>query len=151
MARGWQELLGALQIFQVAFLFLHDWIPLGRMNDISAIRRILTPVQRVVGLIMPGIPMFIALVLSLKYLGTTYPGWVMWWLRATYSFLFLGELEAWWIPYFFGASAKRIALYEPLYSRTHAFLPPRHHIVINTLHVVLHTSTLMTVIILFAM
>jgi hypothetical protein len=150
MARGWQESLVALQIFQVAFLFLHDWVPLGRLNDISAIRRTLTPFQKVLGLIMPGIPVLIALILSLKYFGTAQPGWVIWWLRATYSFLFLGELEAWWIPYFFGASAKRIELYETLYGKTLFFLPPRHGIVINTLHVVLHASTLVTLIILFA-
>jgi len=32
-------------------------------------------------------------------------------------FLFLEELEAWWIPYIFGTTAERIAFYQALYSR----------------------------------
>jgi hypothetical protein len=28
----------ALQAFQVLFLWLHDWIPLGRLNDVAAVR-----------------------------------------------------------------------------------------------------------------
>ncbi|MGA8100769.1 MAG: hypothetical protein WB869_01370 [Candidatus Acidiferrales bacterium] len=148
MTNSWQVFLVALQVFQLAFLLLHDWMPLGRLNDISAIRRTITPLQRLVGLLVPGIPVFIALSLSLKYFGIAYPGWVRWWLRLTYSLLFLGEVEAWWIPYLFGTTAERVALYHALFVRTHSFLPPRHGIVVNTLHVVLHASTLMTVIIL---
>lgn len=32
-------LLLALQIFHVAFLALHDWVPLGRLNDVRAVRQ----------------------------------------------------------------------------------------------------------------
>lgn len=35
---AWQVLLLALQALQVAFLWLHDWIPLGRLNDVAAAR-----------------------------------------------------------------------------------------------------------------
>ena len=28
----------ALQAFQVLFLWVHDWIPLGRLNDVAAVR-----------------------------------------------------------------------------------------------------------------
>ena len=34
-----RDALFLLQLFQVAFLLLHDWIPLGRLNDIAAVRR----------------------------------------------------------------------------------------------------------------
>jgi hypothetical protein len=27
----------ALQVFQVLFLWIHDWIPLGRLNDVAAV------------------------------------------------------------------------------------------------------------------
>jgi hypothetical protein len=148
MTRGWQVLLVALQVFQLAFLLLHDWVPLGRLNDISAVRRTNTPLQRLAGLLVPGIPVLIALSLSLKYFGSAYSGWVKWCLRSTYGFLFLGELEAWWIPYVFGTTAKRVAMHQSLLSRTHSSLPPRHGIVVNTLHVVLHASTMATVIVL---
>jgi hypothetical protein len=33
------ELLVALQAFQVAFLWIHDWVPLGRLNDVAAVRK----------------------------------------------------------------------------------------------------------------
>jgi hypothetical protein len=29
----------ALQGFQVLFLWLHDWVPLGKLNDVVAVRR----------------------------------------------------------------------------------------------------------------
>jgi hypothetical protein len=33
-----ERALIALQAFQVLFLWLHDWIPLGRLNDTAAVR-----------------------------------------------------------------------------------------------------------------
>src|SRR5215470_2277369 len=120
MSRGREVLLVALQGFQLAFLMLHDWVPLGRLNDISAIRRTLRPLQRLAGLLVPGIPVLIAFALSVKYFANPQPAWAAWWLRGTYAVLFVGELEAWWIPYAFGTTEKRVALYKTLFGRTHA-------------------------------
>ena len=58
-----------------------------------------------------------------------------------YLFLFIGELEAWWIPYLRGAKPERVARYETMFGATHAFLPVRNGIRINTLHVILHVLT----------
>jgi hypothetical protein len=33
-----EMVLVALQVLQVLFLWLHDWIPLGRLNDVAAVR-----------------------------------------------------------------------------------------------------------------
>jgi hypothetical protein len=33
-----EMVLLALQVFQVLFLWVHDWIPLGRLNDVAAVR-----------------------------------------------------------------------------------------------------------------
>jgi len=33
-----EVVLLALQVFQVLFLWVHDWIPLGRLNDVGAVR-----------------------------------------------------------------------------------------------------------------
>ena len=44
-----EELLLLLQALQAAFLWLHDWIPLGRLNDIAAMRG-----HRVLALIVLG-------------------------------------------------------------------------------------------------
>ena len=38
-----EQLLLALQAFQVLFLWFHDWIPLGRLNDVTAVRHQDTP------------------------------------------------------------------------------------------------------------
>jgi len=73
MTRDWQMFLIAMQGFQLAFLLLHDWVPLGRLNDVAAIRRTTTPMQKIAGLLVPGIPVLIALALSVHYLGSEYP------------------------------------------------------------------------------
>jgi hypothetical protein len=35
----------ALQVFILVFLLLHDWVPLGRFNDIAGMRSQITPDQ----------------------------------------------------------------------------------------------------------
>jgi hypothetical protein len=36
--RALEVILLALQLLQVVFLWIHDWIPLGRLNDVGAVR-----------------------------------------------------------------------------------------------------------------
>jgi hypothetical protein len=90
----------------------------------------------------------IGLVLGLFYLKSGWPGWLHIYLLAAYGFLFVGELEAWWVPYLVRPQPKRAAQYEAMYGKTWAFLPPRNGIRINTLHFVLHAATLATLLIL---
>ena len=33
----YQLVLLPLQLFQVLFLWIHDWVPLGRLNDVTAV------------------------------------------------------------------------------------------------------------------
>jgi hypothetical protein len=68
-----------------------------------------------------------------------------------YGFLFVGEIESWWATYFFGYRAARAGIYRELYGKTHAFLPARHGIVPNTLHVILHSATLLTLVLVIVM
>jgi len=58
-------------------------------------------------------------------------------------------LWAWWLPYFFGPDARRAARYQLAFGRTHSFLPLRRGIVPNTLHILLHLSTLATLLVLW--
>ena len=51
------------------------------------------------------------------------------------------ELNAWWIPYFFGATPERKARYGAMFGRTHTFLPERDVMFVNTFHVVLRDET----------
>jgi hypothetical protein len=143
------SLLIALQTFHLLFLLLHDWVPLGRLNDVSAFQKSTTAPQKALSLLVPSIPVVIGL--GFTFLSITHALSISFriTLSAIYGFLFLGELEAWWIPYAFGTSAERVARYQALFGATHSFLPDRHGITPNTLHVALHTATLATLILIW--
>ena len=38
VGRVLEAILLALQVLQVVFLWIHDWVPLGRLNDVVAVR-----------------------------------------------------------------------------------------------------------------
>ena len=135
-----------LQAFQVAFLLLHDWIPLGPLNDVQAVRRQNTLIAMVLGTFIGALFPTIGLVLTLKYLESSRPAWLYIYLLASYGFLFVGELEAWWVPYLVWPQPKRAARYEAMFGNTNAFLPPRNGMRINTLHFALHAATLATLL-----
>jgi hypothetical protein len=145
MHRG---LILCLQCFQVAILLLHDWVPLWPLNDVAAARRAHSLPSLALGTLISSLLPMIGLALSLVDMKSPWPGWLYKYLLAAYGFLFLGELEAWWIPYLVWPQPKRALEYEAMYGRTHAFLPPRHGIRINTLHVMLHAATVAALILL---
>ena len=140
-------LLG-LQAFQVAFLWVHDWIPLGRLNDVAAVRSQDTLRRLVIVTLIQSMPWSIGLFFSARYFGETYPGWLDEWLWITYGLLFIGQMRAWWVPYLFVRDAKRAARYEIMFGKTHSFLPKRNGMVPNTAHVLLHLATAATLIVL---
>jgi hypothetical protein len=144
----WERTLLALQLFHVLFLWLHDWMPLGRLNDIVAIRQVQTRMQMVVTTLVQSIPYTLGLLFTALHAGNRLPGWVSSWLWISYGLLFLGELRAWWVPYLFRADPARAARYQRMFGHTHAFLPKRHGMVPNTLHVVLHVATVATLVVL---
>jgi hypothetical protein len=53
----------ALQTFVVAFLLFHDWVGLGRLNNLAAIRSQDTLLHRVFVTLLPGVPAAIGLFL----------------------------------------------------------------------------------------
>jgi hypothetical protein len=144
-----ETLLLALQAFQVLFLWLHDWVPLGRLNDVEAVRR----EDGLKGLIritlIQGIPWSIGLFFSVRYFGRAYPSWLDMWLWISYALLFLGQFRAWWLPYLFVPDPKRAERYRRMFGATHAFLPLRNGIVPNTAHILLHVATAATLVVLF--
>jgi hypothetical protein len=139
-----------LQAFQVAFLWLHDWIPLGRLNDIAAVRRQDSLRRLITVTLLQSVPWTLGLVFSVQHFGQHQPGWLRQWLWISYGILFCGELRAWWLPYLLFPDAQRAERYRELFGNTHAFLPQRNGMVPNTLHVVLHAATLMTLLVLAA-
>ena len=46
-----------LQGFQVLFLWLHDWVPLGRLNDVKAVRSQDTAFRLVVVTLIQSVPL----------------------------------------------------------------------------------------------
>jgi hypothetical protein len=143
-----QVILLGLQAFQVVFLWIHDWVPLGRLNDVAAVRRE-DPLRRLVfTTLLQSIPWSIGLFYSARHLGH-YPGWLNMYLWITYGLLFFGEIRAWWIPYLFKAEPKRAERYEQMFGKTHSFLPKHNGMVPNTLHILLHLATAATLVLLF--
>ncbi len=143
-------LLTALQALQVAFLWLHDWVPLGRLNNIAAIRGQNTVGALVITTMVQSLPFTIGLAASLAHLHTGFPHWLLMWLWVSYGILFAGELRAWWVPYLLRPEPARAMRYRAMFGGTHAFLPERHGIVPNTLHTLLHAATLGTLLVLAA-
>ncbi|HEY2548693.1 MAG TPA: hypothetical protein VGI46_21640 [Candidatus Acidoferrum sp.] len=143
--------LFGLQCFHVLFLALHDWIPLGSLNDLQAVRAANPPGKLFLGTLVSLAPFAFGLAASAYYLGSSYPHWLFWYLGVSYALLFLGELQAWWIPYFLRPDPVRAARYQAMFGNTHAFLPARNGIRPNTLHLILHAVTFTTVVILGAL
>jgi len=151
MPRSPELALLALQGFHVVFLLLHDWVPLGPLNDVSAVRRENSLPHLIINsLLVAGLFAF-GFGASVHFYGRVYPGWLHQWLFVSYGLLFLGEIRAWWIPYLVQPEPARAARYQSMFGRTHAFLPVRNGMVPNTLHVMLHAATLATVFLLSRM
>ena len=140
--------LFGLQCFQVLFLGLHDWIPLGALNDLKAMRKENPRHKLILGTLTSTLPFAIGVAGSAAHFAKAYPSWLLWWLWISYGLLFVGELRAWWIPYFFGAKRTLVERYQALFGATHAILAERNGIRPNTLHIVLHAATLETLVVL---
>jgi hypothetical protein len=141
--------LVGLQAVQVLFLWVHDWAPLGALNDTAAVRRADGLPRLVQVTVIQSAPYSIGLMASAVTWGS-WPLWLWIWLSASYAILFAGELRAWWWPYLVKPEPERAARYKALFGRTHAFLPERNGITPNTLHVCLHACTGLTVFLLAA-
>jgi len=143
--------LFALQCFHVLFLALHDWVPLGTLNDLKAVREANPGRKLVAGTLISVTPFAIGLGASAIYFDRVYPAWLFWWLWISYGQLFVGELIAWWVPYLLHPEPERAARYQVMFGATHAFLTERNGIRLNTLHVILHVVTLTTLVVLGAL
>lgn len=124
-----------LQAFQVLFLWIHDWIPLGRLNDVAAVRRQDTRARLLAVTLIQSVPFTVGLLYSALYFGQSYPHWLNNWLWISYGILFVGQLRAWWIPYLFRAEPERAARYRMMFGNTHSFFPQR-----NGMRPILHIS-----------
>lgn len=126
-----RDLLLALQGLVVTILALHDWLPLGIFNRVRAIRADRTLTQMLTVTLVQTLPFAFGLVCSAFYRYTPYPTWLYAWLWISYAAMFLGQVQAWWIPYLIPPPRRRSTSVTP-----------------NTLHLILHLATLAVLILL---
>jgi hypothetical protein len=136
-----EGVLVALECFAALFVGLHNWVPLGALNDLSGVGAEFTRGKLLITTLINFTPVAIGLIGSVIYFGREYPGWLFWWLWIFYLLACYGSLKAWWIPYLFRAEPERAARYRAMYGMTHAFLPERNGIRPNTLHVIFDVVT----------
>jgi hypothetical protein len=135
-------LIGA-QAIQVAFILLHDWIPLGRLSNLAAVRAIDSTQKLLWTTLLSALPFAI----GLGFCIATFPTWPMWlhtYLEWLYGISLLGILRAWWIPYLSPSDSERAERYRKRFAGTLAFLPKRHGFAPDALHTVYHAIVLAT-------
>ncbi|ELX08689.1 hypothetical protein Jab_2c07440 [Janthinobacterium sp. HH01] len=140
-----------LQLLQVAFLWIHDWLPLGALNDVRAVREQDSLRRLLIITIVQSLSFTLLLALCVIYFQSAYPLWLVRSLWIAYSLLLIGQLRAWWLPYLFRAEPDRAARYRKMFGKTHAFLHERSGLVPNTAHTLLHICTAATLLALLAM
>jgi hypothetical protein len=138
-----------LQVFQVLFLAVHDWVPLGKLNDVDAVRRADTRGRLIRVTFIQTVPYAIGLFYSVRAYGHAWPGWLDWYLWISYGLLFIGQLRAWWAPYLLRPEPIRAERYREMFGNTSSFLPVRNEMVPNTAHISLHVATLATLVLLW--
>ena len=136
------------QLFVVLFIALHDWIPLGKLNNLSGIRAVDTTTKLLVVTVLSTLPFAVGFAASVYYAATGFPMWLMWLLWISYGLGFYGMLRTWWVPYLLIADPVRTARYQQRFAHTHAFLPTRNGIRPDTLHVCFHAVFVVLLILL---
>ena len=134
-----EKLFVAGLLFILLFMMLHDWIPLGRFNDLEGIRSQHTISEIWFTTAVNTVSALVVLIITVAFVGKTYPVWARIWLVLHIGGILAGAITAWWIPYFFGADQDLAARYQIMFGDTHSFLPERNGIVPNTIHVVFHS------------
>lgn len=138
-----QTIFLVFQAVMLIFVLFHDFLPLPPFNDVKALQNHSSRPMLLLAAVINGLFFAVPFVLSLTLMGNWIARLVI---IGLYLWIFLGELRAWWLPYFFGAKPKLVEENQMLYGNTHAFLPKRHGIVPNTAHVFLHILTFLTLL-----
>jgi hypothetical protein len=96
-----KDALLGLECFVVLFVGLHNWIPLGKLNDVKGVRAEFPGRKLVVTTLVNFTPFAFGLAATVYYFSRPFPGWLFWWLWISYGLAVYGSLPAWWIPYLF--------------------------------------------------
>ena len=136
-----------LQGVQVSFLLLHDYVPLGRWNNLEAVRRSDSPGALLKTTLLSATPFVLVFAVSCVY-WKAWPKWLDMWLWYSYVILLVGAVMAWWGPYLLWSSPERAERYRVRFAGTIKFLPERHGIRPDALHVLFHLCVVSTLILL---
>lgn len=136
------------QLYVVLFIALHDWLPLGSLNNLAGIRAVDTRMQLLRTTVLSALPFVVGLAGSIYYSATHFPPWLMWVLWIAYGMALYGVLRAWYLPYLVYSDPVRAARYRERFADTHAFLPMRNGIRPDTLHVTFHAVLLVLIVLL---
>jgi hypothetical protein len=137
----------SLLAFHFLFLSLHDWIPLGRLNDLPALRSQRSFTARIIASLLMGA--FSGLALYLNWTQSPLPSHsTRLYTLILYVIFTAGLIRAWWLPYCFGVglSDKFIAEYKVMFSNTYSFLPVRNGITVNALHILFHVTAVLALV-----
>jgi hypothetical protein len=143
-----ESLLIALQAAQVVFLLLHDWVPLGRLSNLSAVHALDSRSKLLWTTVFSALPFAGGLVFSVA----TYPDWPTWvrtYLDVLYAVSLLAILRAWWIPWLSPFDSPRAERYRTRFAGTLSFLPKRHGFAPDALHTIYHAVVVATLVLLF--
>lgn len=137
------------QLYVVLFIALHDWIPLGSLNNLPAVHSVDTTGNLVLTTVISTLPFAIGLAGTVFYVASGFPTWLMYWLWISYLAGAYGMLRTWWVPYLLIKDPARATRYQTRFADTHSFLPVRNGIRPDTLHVTFH-GVLVTLIVLLS-
>lgn len=136
------------QFLVVLFIALHDWIPLGNLSNLAAVRAADSTSRLLLVTLVSALPYAVGLIGSVYYVATGFPMWLMDLLWISYLAGVYGMLRAWWVPYLLIRDPVRAARYQARFANTHSFLPERNGIRPDTLHVCFHAVLVVLVILL---
>jgi hypothetical protein len=136
------------QSLVVLFIAVHDWVPLGRLNNLDGVHAADSTAKLFFVTLLSTLPFAIGLAASFYFASTRFPNWLTWLLWISYGFGFYGMLRAWYWPWLFGGDPERVKRYQQRFANTHAFLPTIHGIRPDTLHVFFHAVLIATCVLL---
>jgi hypothetical protein len=142
------SLLLGLQLFHVLLLLLHDWMPLGRLNDLRALREHIPSRELLRTTLLLTFPFALSLALTVHYRHLGLPPWAILCDLLAYGLMVAMQWRLWWSPYFYGTTQERVIFYKKLFGHTHTFLPRRNGIRPNTLNTLMHLLTVGTLLVL---
>jgi hypothetical protein len=141
----------ACQLFVVLFIALHDWLPLGSLNNLKGVHSADRKGKLIGVTVLSALPFAAGLAGSAYYASTRFPAWLVWLLWISYGGALYGMLRTWYVPYLLSADPARVVRYQEMFAGTHTFLPVRNGIAPNTLHVVFHAVLVATIVLLLAL